>query len=114
MKKLFFVVCFIATASSVFMVSCEKEPGSVSNNTNTVNCADSAYLFADSIGCNNIRLFQVLSNNVRIAVAKGNNPSIDTVTKGGLFYITYDSIPGTTACNGAIYKNASLSCSKRK
>jgi hypothetical protein len=114
MKKLFFVVCFIAAASSVFMVSCEKEPGSVSNNTNAVNCADSAYLFADSIGCNGFNLFQVLGNNKRIAVAKGSNPLIDTVTKGGLFYITSDSIPGTTACNGAIYKNASLSCSKRK
>ncbi|MCU0322037.1 MAG: hypothetical protein MUE72_06430 [Chitinophagaceae bacterium] len=114
MKKLFFAACIIAVTSSVLMVSCEKEPGPVSNNTNTVNCADSAYLFADSIGCNNIRLFQVLSNNARIAVAKGNNPLIDTVTKGGFFYITYDSIAGTTACNGAIYKNATISCSKRK
>lgn len=113
MKKLFFSLSCITCTIIVLFVACEKEPIQ-NNNSNTINCIDSAYLFADSISCNNIRIFQLLGNNNRIAVAKGANPLIDTVTKGGLFYLTYDSIPGTTACNGAIYKNATLSCLKRK
>lgn len=99
-------------AASVIFISCDKESSSVARNTN-ITCTDSAWLLADTISCSDKNYFQVLGSGKLIAVSTGNI-GIDTVTRNGVFYITYDSIPGSTPCRGAIYKNATLSCWQRK
>lgn len=114
MKKLFFLTSLFIIALSVSFSACEKNENTPA--PTTTNCKDSAYLLADSItyNCTGKNLFYIVGRNKTIAVATGLYTAIDTITRGAYFYITYDSLSTTTACNGAVYTNALLSCYQRR
>jgi|GEM_PF-5944220 len=111
MKKIFAAALSLVIATIVF-VSCEKDTADTFKTT-TVACTDSAWLWADSLSCTGKNFFQIIGSNKLIAVAPGF-VDIDTVVNNAVFYITYDSIAGTTPCHGAIFQNATLSCHQRK
>ncbi len=111
MKKIITATLVLALVTTIIFVSCEKDTNETFKTATT--CTDSAYLLADSLSCPGYNLFYVHSKNKWIAVGTGI-AAIDTIVNTAYFYITYDSLPGTTPCKGVAYQNATLSCYQRK
>lgn len=114
MKKLFLTTLVAVTIMSTVFIACEKTDDTPA--PTTINCKDSAWLLPDSLGlaCAGKNVFQLIGRNKTLIVATGLYPAIDAVTNGGFYYITYDSLNTTTACMGALFTNATLSCYQKK